>query len=133
MRTSGLTILAAALTIFTAQAHAGWVYFASGNAVTAYFDPMAITNSGPSTVMLWSLSDMTKPQQSEFDDRHYLSTATQAEFNCVTDQARLLAYRWYADNMGRGEVVHSDSDPTGWEPVEPQTLFEALRGIACGK
>jgi hypothetical protein len=119
--------------LLSGTAAADWAWLAAGDGMTAYFDLSNIRRYDDGYVRLWSLSDLAKPQHSDPNDKKFLSAASQSEFDCVKRQGRLLSYRWYAGNMGKGELVYSDYDPGAWSQPVPESLFAALMRVACGK
>ena len=126
-------LAAACLMTLCGSAAADWVYVGGNATTTAYFDPMAMRRSGDGMVQMLSLADLSSPQRPDPAAKPFLSSASQSEFDCGNAEARLVAYRWYAGNMGRGEVVYSDSAQEDWAPVQPGTLFAALLKLACNR
>jgi hypothetical protein len=45
----------------------------------------------------------------------------------------MLAFTWFFGNMGSGKVVYANSDEGKWEPVEPESIAEAMWKVACAK
>jgi len=117
---------------WSGPAAADWAWLTANDTMTAYFDMGNIRRYEGGFVRMWALSDLSKPQLSDPNNKYFRSAASQSEFDCVKRQSRLLSYRWYAGGMGRGELVYSDYDPGGWTPVAPNTLAAALMRAACG-
>jgi hypothetical protein len=58
----------------------------------------------------------------------------QRQYDCEEDRSRALAFTFFSGNMGKGEVVVTDSDENNkWAPVEPESIDEAFWRLACGK
>ena len=98
---------------------------------TIYADPATIRKSA-NKVKMWSLYD--------FDSIHvvagyeYLSSESQSEYDCKEEQSRLLYFSWHSENMGRGDVVYTETKPgVDWSPVAPRSVIETLWKFACGK
>lgn len=60
---------------------------------------------------------------------------TQSEYDCLEEQARILALTVFAGNMGQGGVVPSIpfKKKREWEPVAPASMSQSLWKVACGK
>ncbi|MGH7147056.1 MAG: surface-adhesin E family protein [Nitrospiraceae bacterium] len=63
----------------------------------------------------------------------FLSSRAQYGFDCAEERTRKLSETWFSGNMGSGEMVHSISDETRWEPVAPGSVGQAMWKAACEK
>jgi len=114
-------LLITLLLLSSAPAYAEWVAV-TGNkeaGMTAYIDPDTIRRKG-NLVKMWELLDFKKAQTE--GNLSVLSSKVQKEYDCAEERHRMLAFIDYSDNMGRGNVVHSDSTGYNWEPIAPDTI-----------
>ena len=126
-------VLLAFLVLSSGPAYAEWVAISSSESLggyTLYADPDTILRKGD-LVKMWALYDYKTLQNREGDS--FLSMNTQQQYDCAEERTRLLAYAWYSGNMGKGQVVYSDSSEGKWGAVAPGTLGHKLWGVACGK
>ena len=67
-------------------------------------------------------------------DKSYLSSTWQQQFNCAEHRSRQLAYTYYSNSMGRGNVVLTgDDEGNKWSLVEPRSAAAILWSIVCDK
>jgi hypothetical protein len=97
---------------------------------TIYVDPDTIRRKG-NMVKMWRLSDFKTIQPGA--GTPFLSSKSQSECDCVEERSRMLAFTWFFGNMGSGKVVYANSDEGKWEPVEPESIAEAMWKVACAK
>jgi hypothetical protein len=113
--------------------YAEWVLtvFVEGKGgITVYVDPATIRRKGE-LVKMWHLYDFKVVQTRE--NISLLSLKEQREYDCAEERQRSLAITSFSGNMGRGNVVHINSDEEKWESVEPSSLGNTLWKVACKK
>jgi hypothetical protein len=83
----------------------GWVSIGRGEGFTKYVDVNSLRiRAGRLTAS--TLTDFAAPQQfSDADLKPYLSVTTLSMYDCSADRAGALYITFYADAVGRGEVV----------------------------
>lgn len=96
---------------------------------TQYIDQTTIQREGQLAKM-WVLADY-KAKKTFPAGSLVLSVKGQYEFNCATDQSRLLTFYAFSGPMGSGEQVYSETDPRKWEPNTPGSAGQAIGKIAC--
>ena len=119
------------LTVMSGNAAAAWVEACSNETATIYIDPGSIRKSGDVAQMSNLLDLKSGVVLGELVA--FTSYKEHQEFDCKKRQARILYVSWYAENMGSGRMVGSDSAPTNWRPVRPGSMCEVLLDLACGK
>ncbi len=97
-----------------------------------YVDPGSIRREG-NLVTIWQLIDFTWMQGNPRGPTRFLSTKTQKQFDCAGKRLRLLAFTEFSHHMGTGIATHGYVDKDNWLPVEPESINQALREVACGK
>ena len=119
------------LFLCSAPAYAEWVKISSNDTLTYYADPESIRHKG-TLVKMWGLVDF-KTIQTSAEGKLYLSNKAQREYDCAEEQTRRLSYYWYTGQMGKGDVVVYDTDPTEWQPDPPESVGQKFWKLACGK
>jgi hypothetical protein len=133
MRRAILKVLLLAVVSSNAMAEwgAGWVRVGnSGGDMTPYANPATIIRDGD-IVKVWYLYDFKNVQEGAGD--RYMSSTFQGEYDCKEVKGRVLAYTWYSENMGGGNVIYTETSPANWSPVFPGSVEEAVLKYACGK
>jgi hypothetical protein len=125
------TILMMLLAVVSSSAAAEWVKVSENEAATTYADPTTISKAG-NMVKMWRLIDLRKAV-SIASDKPFISSKGQEEYDCKEEQSRVLALTFHSENMGGGEVVHSEANPTDWAPVRAGSIGETLWKFGCGK
>ena len=124
-------ILMLFLAIVNSSAAAQWVEVGRSETATIYADPATIPKAD-NMAKMWILSDFQAAQARPYG-APYISQKTQREFDCKEERTRIVYFLRYSENMGAGEVVHSQSDPGAWEPVLPDSTNGVLWKLACGR
>ena len=127
-----ITLLITLLALSRGPVYAEWVPVASNDerGVTTYVDPDTIRLKGY-LVKVWTLFDWKSIQAASGDS--YLSSKEQIQFDCAEERVRLLAFSLFSDNMGSGNVVHTDSYETKWELIQPRSINRVMWKFACTK
>ncbi len=110
-----------------------WVEILRG--AREYADLGSIRKNG-NLVQMWSLTDYSAVQQSNPDDKKYLSSTTKFEYDCKELRLKRLYSADHSENMGRGKVVFGSSrkfDDIESRPILKGSLGEAYWKVACGK
>jgi hypothetical protein len=103
-----------------------------------YVDPDTILREG-NLVTMWQLIDFKSMQGNAgmgpfgFGPHRFLSTKTHKQFDCAGKRLRLLAFTEFSRGMGTGIPANGYVDNSNWLPVEPESMNQALWGVACGK
>ena len=115
-------------------AHAGWVAVETRSQTpsgqTVYYDPSTIRQDGH-LATLWQLADITwldgaPPPQ-------FLSAKTHKQFDCPRLRFRVLEIVEYSRPMATGKSRSGYIENGNWQPVEYQTVNQALWETACKK
>ena len=126
--------LLAFLFLSSVRAHAEWrpISHAQGaGGFTIYGDPTTVSRTGD-LVKMWVLYDFKFVQTIE--SKSYLSATWQQQFDCSEQRSRNLAYMYYSNNMGQGNVmVAGDDEGNRWSQVAPRSAAAILWNIVCGK
>lgn len=120
------------LVLSSEPVYAEWVAVGDNDdpGMTVYMDPATIRREG-NLVTVWELLDYKNAQTQK--GISHLSIKVQFKYDCVKERHRLLAFSQYSDNMGRGQVVLSNSDEVTSAQVAPDTLNHSLWIVACSK
>lgn len=121
------------LSLISISAMAGWTEFGGASAdgsVKTYYDKVTARNKDH-VIRVWQIKDYATPQTT--DNKTYLSVKSLLEVNCNTKMIKTMAYTQYHQNMGRGEAVLKNSNPTEWGNIAPDITSEAVRKRYCGQ
>lgn len=119
------------LAVVSSSAWAEWVELGGNDTATTYVDAATIRKVGD-MVKMWSLFDL-KPPRDAGQNKPYMSMMTQDEYDCKEERSRALSMNFYSGSMGRGGLIHTDSDPGKWSPIVPGSAQTHLWEFACGK
>ena len=97
---------------------------------TIYVDKDTIRHKGD-VVKWWELEDFKTVQT--VGGIRFLSAKLQWEFECAQERMRILALTEFSGNMGKGDVVLSESSDQPWRPVEPDSFGFKMWKVVCGK
>lgn len=102
-----------------------------------YYDPKTMRRDGD-RVTLWQLTDYKWMQGNApfgmfmMGPHRFLSTKTHKEFDCARNTVRLLASSEFSRHMGTGTQNAALVEQGFGQPVEPDSINQALWGVACG-
>ena len=82
-------------------------------------------------MVIWHLTDY--PKGGRLGDLSFRSNKTEWEYDCHAKQTRALAMMLFSGNMGKGETVFSQLEPTKWESVVPDSFVQSHYLRLCGK
>lgn len=130
MKSDMRTLVAAVLFVgvIGSTAAAEWAVIDSQSSRTIYADLGSIRRTGD-TARIWTLINYSKPQPGK--RTNYRSVTNLTEVDCNDERVRLLQGTIFTGKMGGGEIVVADNSPRNWEYVQPGTLNELQRSIAC--
>jgi hypothetical protein len=125
-------LLITLLVLSSGPAYGEWVsvYSNDQDDMTIYLDPDTIRREGD-LVKIWGLYDY-KTARTAAGISH-LSLKNQSEYDCTEERTRMLAFTEFSGNMGKGDVVFSNSDEQKWKPVAPGSVGQTLWKAACAK
>lgn len=119
------------LVLISGPAYAEWVSVGESDlGATVYVDRDTIRRNG-NLVKMWELYDFKTVQT--VAGKSLLSSKSQRQYDCTEERHRLLTFMDFSGNMGRGNVVYSNSVEDNWEPVAPETVGQSLWEVACAK
>lgn len=124
-------ILIMLLVLSGGPAYAEWVRVGETDTYTGYIDPKTIRLTADFAKM-WGLYD-NKTAQSSSAVESYLSIKSLDEYDCLEKQTRNLGLHLYSDQMGKGKMLSSYTNPDKWKPVMPGSVGEVAWKLACGK
>ncbi len=102
-----------------------------------YYDPKTIRRDGD-LVTLWQLIDYKWMQGNApfgtfmMSPHRFFSTKTHKEFDCAHNRVRLLASSEFSQHMGTGTHNAVLVSQGSGQPVEPDSINQALWEVACG-
>jgi hypothetical protein len=108
-----------------------WIKVDNNVNATGYANPSTIRRIG-NIVKMSQLVDF-KTATRYANVAPFMSDESQEEYDCKEKQSRTLVYSLHSENMGKGAVVFSDSNPSKWETVQPGSKRDEFLDIACGK
>ena len=122
--------IAVGLAVFSGNAAAEWALVSRNMEFLAYADRVTSKRTG-SIVRMWILHDQITPQVIE--DRVYLSSEMQNEYDCKEKQWRQIYVLRYSGRMGAGRTFPFHTSSAQWRSVLPGTAIEAEWSFACKK
>ena len=125
-------VVAIALLGFANFACAEWIKLGDSEdkSVTFYWNNTMMQRSG-NMVKMWKLFDHASP--TTVGTTTFLSGKDFSEYDCSKNMFRYLTSSYYSKNMGGGAVVYSESTPSAWQNISPESITEAYLRIACKK
>lgn len=109
-----------------AMAH--WIEVGHSDQAKVYVDRSTIKREGK-LVRMTDLYDYHDTQ--EINELKFRSSRNRHEYNCSNRSRRLLGFKWFSQNMGKGEVVLRDASRRDWDPNAPVHFGEKLLEVAC--
>ncbi len=124
-------LLLTLLLLSSSPVYAEWVLKGIADyGFAVYVNPDTIRRKGD-LVKMWHLFDYKTVET--VTGISYLSNKVQSEYDCAEERSRQLAVVAFSGNMGKGAVVHTNSDEGKWEPVAPDSVTQRLWKVVCGK
>ncbi len=123
------TILLLLLMLASQSAMAAWTEIDDNSDFAVYVDFSTIRKFN-NKARMWSMYDYKQAPAS--DGFVYRSMKFQYEFDCQNNQARMLAFSMYSENMGEGDLLYSDSKVGKWDAVIPDSVYESRWKGICG-
>lgn len=130
MRRSIWACIIALAACLPAQAWSSWTQVGSSEFFVPYADRSTVRQNG-SLSKIWALMDYKTANQ--LNDRKYLSSRMQFEFDCHEELSRVLYTSFHSGKMGRGLVVGIFTFEHGFDPVPPASVAALLWKAACPK
>ncbi|HTN94536.1 MAG TPA: surface-adhesin E family protein [Gallionella sp.] len=108
-----------------------WVEVNRNVYAAGYANPASIVRDGNFAIM-WTLVDC-KAMTHFIGGYPFMSIKSHEEFDCKERKLRTLVYSLHPGKMGEGKVIFSDSNPSQWAPVLPDSEMVDFLNIACGR
>ena len=124
-------ILATLLIVASTSAMAEWTLVNSDDNYDSYVNRTSIRKVGDKAKM-WVMTNHKVAQKA--GDSQFLSDTNLMEYNCKSEQDRMLAATGYPNSMGEGQSIFSyDYDNSKFTAIRPDSVAELKWKIACGK
>jgi hypothetical protein len=117
--------------VMSSSAMAEWVPVDTSNRGISYVDTATVRRKASNKVKIWELVDYKTVQGSA--DFQYNSAMFQTQYDCKEEQYQFLYSSFHSENMGGGDVVRTNNNPSKWAPVPPDSIVKGLWKFACGK
>ncbi|MDK2743037.1 MAG: hypothetical protein H8K03_17205 [Nitrospira sp.] len=104
-------------------------YFSPG-LQTVYVDSANLQRDG-NLMTIWQLIDYKWMQGNYVGTPRFLSTTARKQFDCVNRRVRSLSFVEHYGHMATGTAMSGYISNDQWQPIESQTLNQALWEIAC--
>ena len=131
------TLLTLIVLLISTSAKAGWINLGKGyshdKTFTNYVDTSTVRKSD-NKVKMWDLMDFETAQKitNKGTNILFMSSKTLSEYDCKKKKQRQLYLSLYTQNLGKGEVVMADNNPTKWAVIpDGRSAAEALWKFAC--
>jgi len=110
-------------------AWSGWVQMSSeGASSVMYADPESIRIDGPLR-RVTEVHDLKAPDKT----RGNRSTKVVAEYDCKEGRIRVLQEEYFSGQMGAGERLGGNTEPTDWFSIAPGTRGATLLKFVCSR
>jgi hypothetical protein len=121
--------------LLPAYAHAEWIKVGTANSVSLYLDPTK-TASVDTIVKRGVILLSFEGKQQVGKDSPYLSVVSRIEVDCRQMSYKTVANFYYAQQMGRGEVVGASNIPPQEQEVgrpAPNSALDEILAQICSK
>lgn len=117
---------------FSSMAFADWKKLGTSadGKTTFYWNDAPIHRNG-NIAKLWKMADETSPVP--YKNIKYLSGKDAVEYDCANQKFRYLNVYLYSKNMGQGDAVYTDFNPSPWMEIPPESVAEMYLKVACKK
>jgi len=125
------SVLMALLAVVSTSAIGEWTKVDKNNSegIARYVD-IATVQKTENKVRMVNLIDYQTAREAVEDK--FLSIKVVQEYDCNEVKKRILAFNTYSGNMGKGEILYTDSSPDEWEIISSsRSVGHALWEIAC--
>jgi hypothetical protein len=96
------------------------------------YDPSSVRREGD-IAQVWELDNFEQPQSNALGN--YLSAKSLREYNCNTNETRLVSFTVFSENDGKGNIVTSSATTPNWiskpSPIEPNSMASIFPPIVC--
>lgn len=130
LRTKNLLCLPG-LALACTVAQAAWVADFQSPDFTVYLDAQRVVRA-EQVARVPTLYDYGRAQTAPTGEK-FQSVVLTSEVDCQGERLRLSALKFHAGRMGAGEVVRSENEESGWEPVGAENKATGLWKLACGR
>jgi len=115
------------------SAIAEWVELGGSDDATSYYDPNRIESYSGGYQSIWALRDYKTTQRRKDIKAPFRSNVIRVIVDCTRKESKVISAFGYSQNMGRGELVDSDSVTGSFSSAPPNSVKEALIDLACRK
>jgi len=125
------SVLMVLLAMVSTSALSEWTKVEKNNSedITRYVDVATIQKT-ENKVRMVNLIDYQTPREAV--DDNFLSIKVVQEYDCNEVKKRILAFKTYDGNMGKGEILYADSSPDEWKIISSsRSVGHAHWEIAC--
>ncbi len=122
-------VILTVLLVISGNAMAEWVMVSQSKYATGYADPATIARDGNHAKM-WTLADSWEKIKF-IGGSPFMSIKSQEEFDCMENKMRTLVYSLHSGNMGGGEVISVDTNPSKWTSTITGKQMKRYLQIAC--
>lgn len=123
--------LASMTLAYVSHAATEWTEFSSSSTegkVKVYYS-LASAHNHEHLLRVWQTQDYAAAQS--IDNASYLSVKSLLEVNCDSKLLRTMAASYYTQNMGRGEAVSKNTNPSEWAPVASDMTTQSMAKFYC--
>lgn len=127
-----ITLISLTLLLISTNTLAEWTQIGEpdeNEGYTVYADKNTLRKASQKAKM-WILLDYHDEQKAS--GTFFSSKKIRRQYDCADPYIRILAFKLYSRNMGRGELLRSYPQPQKWQRVKADSLDAAEREIACG-
>jgi len=130
-------LLAASATFLTPSANAAWTLIsASADGDVMRYANIATLKKTGSILRIWTVANYASPLQYKRGNPKpfYRSRMALDEFDCNSEQVRVLAFSLFEQHFGEGASVISDLDasrPSAWSVVTPGSVGSGVLATVC--
>lgn len=107
----------------------GWIRYADNEKVDMYFDSFNKRKMGD-TAFVWDLHDLKSPAKRS-NGFAFQSVGYAVEYQCRAMKRRVLAIKWYSDQMGEGKQQIEEGVVGDWVVITPGSIEKLLFDHIC--
>ena len=114
-------------------AMAQWVQMGEGSSSRQYYDPTRIESYSGIYQSIWGLNDYNAIQENRRVKKSYRSSVARWVVDCSRKEIKEIGAFWYSENMGKGELVDSNTRQGIFESAPPNSALDTIINLACRK
>jgi hypothetical protein len=118
-------VLTVLLMVAAVPARAEWVLNGESGIASYYADPSTVRKNG-NLRRVWAVIDLKRR-----DPSGALSYRVLFEYDCKSEEGRILSRSTHAGPMARGDVLVSGDVGSEWHHIPPATPDEGMLRMAC--